>query len=124
MATLPHDPRVLVVEDQADLRDSLVLLLSVFGCQARAAADGLEGLRLALQWRPDVVISDIGLPGLDGWRLCRLLREAMGNSVLLVALTGYGLPADHKRSREAGFDAHLNKPADPPVLLRLLGKSA
>jgi CheY-like chemotaxis protein len=122
-ATAPP-PRVLVVEDNAVTRESLVLLLSVSGFDPRGAADGPEGLRQALEWRPDVVITDIGLPGLDGWQLGRAVREVLGQSVLLVALTGYGLPRDQQRSDGAGFDAHLTKPADPAALLELLRKAS
>jgi CheY-like chemotaxis protein len=109
------------VEDNPDTRESLCLLLSLSGCEVRQAADGAEGLRLALGWRPDAVVSDIGMPGLDGWQVARRLRRALGPGVLLVALTGYGQDEDRRRSQEAGFDHHLNKPADPRDLLRLLG---
>src|SRR4051794_25345449 len=112
--------RALIVEDQVDVRETLRLLLSLRGWEARAAADGLEGLQLALEWRPDAVVCDIGLPGMDGWRLGKQIRESLGASVRLVALTGYGLPADYQRSKEAGFEAHLVKPADPRELINLL----
>src|SRR5262249_6955981 len=76
--TPPPAGRVRVGEDQADVRESLLLLLSCRGSEARGAADGAEGLRLALQWRPDAVISDIGLPPLDGWRLAEEVRSRLG----------------------------------------------
>jgi CheY-like chemotaxis protein len=66
------------VEDNADTRESLCLLLSLSGCDVREAADGAEGLRRALLWRPDAVVCDIGLPGLDGWQVARRLRRALG----------------------------------------------
>jgi CheY-like chemotaxis protein len=81
---------VLVIEDNADTRESLCLLLSLSGCDVREAADGAEGLRRALLWCPDAVVCDIGMPGLDGWQVARRLRRALGPGVLLVALTGYG----------------------------------
>ena len=114
-------PRVLVVEDNHDARESLGLVLAARGWEVREAADGAEGLRLALGWRPDAVVSDIGLPGLDGWEVARRVRQALGRAVLLVALTGYGQDEDRRRSLDAGFDHHLSKPADPRDLLRLLG---
>jgi CheY-like chemotaxis protein len=107
-------PRVLVIEDSGDTRESLCLLFSLSGCDVRGAADGEEGLRLALGWRPDAIVSDIGLPGLDGWQVARRVREALGQAVLLVALTGYGHDEDRRRSLEAGFDHHLAKPAAGP----------
>jgi CheY-like chemotaxis protein len=112
---------VLVIEDSGDTRESLCLLLSLAGCEVREAADGAEGLRLALEWRPDAVVCDIGMPGLDGWQVGRRVRQALGQDVLLVALTGYGQEEDRRRSLDAGFDHHLNKPADPGDLLGLLG---
>jgi two-component system CheB/CheR fusion protein len=112
---------VLVVEDNPDTRESLCLLLSLSGHEVREAADGAEGLRLALEWRPDAVISDIGLPGLDGWELGRRVRAGLGREVLLVALTGFANLNDRQRSLAAGFDHHLAKPAEPEDLLALLG---
>src|SRR5262245_45738262 len=119
----PARRRVLVIEDSGDTRESLCLVLSLSGCDVRGAADGAEGLRQALEWRPDAVVSDIGLPGLDGWELARRLRAALGAAVRLVALSGFSQPQDRQRSLEAGFDAHLAKPAEPDDLLHLLGGS-
>jgi CheY-like chemotaxis protein len=119
--TTPSAGRVLVVEDNDDVRESLCLLLSLSGYEVRKAADGAEGVRQALEWRPDAVVSDIGLPGLDGWELGRRLRAGLGRAVLLVAVTGFANLNDRQRSLAAGFDHHLSKPADPGELLRLLG---
>jgi CheY-like chemotaxis protein len=121
MPTSP--PRVLVVEDNNDARESLCLLLSLSGYEAREAADGHDGVRQALGWRPDAVISDIGMPGLDGWQVARQVRDAMGEGVLLIALTGYCTDEDLQRSQAAGFDHHLAKPADPGKLLCLLPRA-
>jgi CheY-like chemotaxis protein len=120
----PARRRVLVVEDNEDVRESLRLFLSLSGYEVREAADGAEGLHRALLWRPDAVISDIGLPGLDGRELARRLRRCLGEGVLLVALTGFDEPQDEGLSAAAGFDHHLAKPAGPEDLLALLGEAA
>src|SRR4051794_1185491 len=104
MTQTPPPERVLVVEDQDDVRESLLLLFSCRGYESRGAADGEEGLRLALAWRPEVVVSDIGLPALDGWRLAEQVRRQLGGAVLLIALTGYARESDRRRSLQAGFD--------------------
>lgn len=116
----PATSRVLVIEDHPDSRESLRVLLSLHGCDVRVAGDGLEGLRLALEWRPEVIISDIGLPILDGWEVGRKVRAALGEAVFLIAVTGYGQPSDYERSFAEGFNAHLTKPADLGKLLSLL----
>jgi CheY-like chemotaxis protein len=113
-------PRVLVIEDNPDCRESLLLLLSFCGYETLGSATGVDGLRLALEWRPEVIISDIGLPEMDGWEVGRRTRAALGQKVLLIALTGYGQPADEENSMAAGFDVHLTKPAEVEVLLHLL----
>src|SRR5438046_1239378 len=96
----PTRARVLVVEDSGDARRTLSLALSLGGHDVLAAPDGPSGLRLALEWQPDAVLCDIGLPGLDGWRLARQLRQELGRGVLLVAVSGYGSPEDIGRSQE------------------------
>lgn len=113
--------RVLLVEDNADSRDTLALLLAAYGFEVRATGDGRSGLCEASEWRPDCVVCDIGLPGLDGWQLAEQVRGRLGRGVVLVALTGYGSREAFERSRRAGFDAHLVKPADPTELLAALG---
>ncbi|MFO0846693.1 MAG: response regulator [Gemmataceae bacterium] len=113
--------RVLVVEDRPDCRDTLSLLLSVLGYEVRAAPDGPSGLSEAQAWQPDCVVCDVGLPGLDGWQLGPRLRACLGGDAVLVALTGYGTEEDRERSRLAGFNAHLVKPASPPDLVAALG---
>jgi CheY-like chemotaxis protein len=105
-------PRVLLVEDNADARQLLRLLLELEGFTVEEAADGPEGLRKALAWRPDAVVLDIGLPGLDGYAVARRLRAAFGPRLRLIALTAYGQPGDRDRGYAAGFDHYLTKPAD------------
>jgi CheY-like chemotaxis protein/two-component sensor histidine kinase len=115
--------RILLVEDNADVRDSLRELLEESGHLVMAAADGLEGIQLASSFRPDAAFVDIGLPGLDGYGVARHLRQILGDDVLLVALTGYGLPEDRRRALEGGFDAHLTKPVTLRAILRLLAEA-
>ncbi len=113
--------RILIVEDNGDSRQMLRHLLELLGHEVHEADDGIRGLRQTLALRPDAVVIDIGLPGLDGYGLAREIRAAGLGQVTLVALTGYGQPEDQRRSSEAGFDAHLTKPLDPAQLEALLG---
>ena len=113
--------RVLVVDDNEDAAESLALLLGLQGHQVRTGHNGQMALRLARELRPEAVLLDLGLPGMDGYEVARLLRkEPSLNGLLLVAVSGYGQEEDHRRSREAGFDHHLVKPADPEQVERLL----
>ena len=111
---------VLVIEDNADAREMLRMALELDGHRVETAADGTSGVETALRSTPDVVLVDIGLPGLDGYAVARRLRAALGHRVTLVALTGYGQTEDRRRTADAGFDAHLVKPVDPDVLTRAL----
>jgi two-component system CheB/CheR fusion protein len=119
--TSPSPPRrsrrVLVIEDNADAAASLQLLLTLEGHAAAVAQNGPDGLALALEFRPEVLLCDIGLPEMDGYEVARAFRSnpALAGTYL-IALTGYGLPEDVQRSMEAGFDRHLTK---PPSLERL-----
>jgi CheY-like chemotaxis protein len=113
--------RVLVIEDHRDAADSLRILLEMLGHQVQVAYSGPDGVRAAAEWRPNIVLCDIGLPGLDGYGVARQLRlNPTTARVRLLALTGYGTDEARQRSREAGFDHHLVKPADPRELRRLL----
>jgi PAS domain S-box-containing protein len=104
--------RVLVVDDNVDAAQSLAKLLEMSGHQVRLAYDGPRALEAALDHRPEVVLLDIGLPGLDGFEVAQQIRQqAALSSIVLVALTGYGQDADRQQSKEAGFDYHLVKPA-------------
>ncbi len=112
-----HTPRtVLVIEDNDDCRATLRLFLRGAGFAVDTAADGREGVAKALMSRPDVVISDIGLPGLDGYEVARRVRAALGPAVLLIALTGYKSDEVHQQATLAGFDLFLIKPIDPELL--------
>jgi CheY-like chemotaxis protein len=112
---------VLVIEDHQDAANSLRVLLELLGHQVRVAYTGPDGVEAAKEWRPDIVVCDIGLPGLDGYGVARELRLNPDTAgVRLLALTGYGTDEDRRRSRQAGFDLHLVKPVDPDELLRVL----
>jgi signal transduction histidine kinase/ActR/RegA family two-component response regulator len=116
--------RVLVVDDNVDAADSLVLLLRVSGQEVRVAYDGPTALLIAEAFRPQLVLLDIGMPGMDGYAVAQRLRRQPGlEGVTLVAVTGWGQEEDRQRSHEAGFDHHLVKPADPAALQRLLDSS-
>jgi KaiC/GvpD/RAD55 family RecA-like ATPase/ActR/RegA family two-component response regulator len=117
-----HAPsyRVLLIEDNADARDMARLGLELLGQTVSTASNGKTGVEMALADPPDAVIVDIGLPGLDGYEVGRRLREALGDRIRLVALTGYSQPEDRRRVREAGFDVHLVKPVVPPDILRAI----
>jgi PAS domain S-box-containing protein len=108
--------RVLIVEDNADAAEILCTSLGLAGHDVKVATDGLAGVERALAETPEVMIVDVGLPGLDGYEVARRVRHALGEQVVLVALTGYGRPEDRRRTHEAGFDAHLVKPVDPAAL--------
>jgi CheY-like chemotaxis protein len=111
------------VEDHPDARESLRLLLEFWGHQVEVAADGLRGIQVALAWKPEVAIVDIGLPLLDGYEVARRVRAALRDAVFLIALTAYGSPEDRQRAYEAGFDVHLTKPADPGEIRPLLASA-
>jgi CheY-like chemotaxis protein len=120
----PSRPRrCLLIEDHVDAAESLAMLLELIGHEVAVAFDGAEGLAKARQLLPEVVLCDIGLPDMDGYAVARALRAAPETSAaFLVALTGYGDDDDRRLAVEAGFDAHLTKPADLEVLRRLLDR--
>lgn len=113
--------RIALVEDNADSREMLYKLLQLDGYEVFAARDGLEGVELVVQHQPEVALVDIGLPGIDGYEVARRVREALGDRILLIALTGYGREEDRRAVLTAGFDEHLVKPLDPDDLIRILG---
>lgn len=117
--------RVLLIEDSGDAREMLRMMLQLAGHVVYDAADGVRGLELLNQVRPDVGIIDIGLPRMDGHEIAKRIRaEPHGRGMLLIALTGAGSPGDADRSFEHGFDFHLVKPVDPDQLARLLSEVA
>jgi PAS domain S-box-containing protein len=113
--------RILVVDDNIDAATTLDVLLRSLGHETRVAHDGMTALEIAREFRPQVILLDIGMPGLDGYEVARRLRAMNnGQTFRIVAITGWGQDADRKRSKEAGFDLHLVKPVDPNVLVSVL----
>jgi CheY-like chemotaxis protein len=112
--------RILIVDDNADSVETLALVLRRGGNDVRTAHDGPSALEAAGVSAPEVVLLDIGLPGMSGYEVARKLRSAHGPQPMLIALTGYGQPEDRRRSVEAGFDLHLVKPVDLDLLDRAL----
>jgi len=119
---VPKRLRVLVVEDNRDAAETLRLLLVACGYEVHVAYTGPEGVQAAGSTSPDIVLCDIGLPGLDGFGVAAALRQSPTTArARLIAVTGYGQEEDRRRALEAGFDVHLVKPVDPEKLLRHLG---
>ena len=118
-ATRPK--RILVVDDNADAAESLALIMRVAGHEVRLAADGVDALRVAAEFVPEVAFLDIGMPRLNGYETARRMREEpWGKSVYLIAMTGWGQQNDRQRSERAGFDAHVVKPASPGALQKMV----
>jgi signal transduction histidine kinase len=113
--------RLLIVEDNPDIADTTATMLAIAGHTVRCARDGAQALTEAQSFAPEVVLLDVGLPELDGYQVARRLRQLpQTRHALIIGLTGYGMPADRKRGREAGFDHHLLKPADPTEVRTLI----
>ena len=112
---------ILLVDDNVDAAESLATLLTMMGNETKTAHDGLEALKVAAVFRPDVILLDIGMPKLDGLEVCRRIREQVwGKAMVVVALTGWGQEEDKRKTLAAGVDAHLVKPVVPAVLEQLL----
>jgi CheY-like chemotaxis protein len=119
-ATTSITRQVLVIDDNADAADLMARHIAALGGESQTARDGESGVEQAVKSRPDVVLIDIGMPGMDGYETCRRIRQALGSGALVVAVSGWGQQQDKIRAMSAGFDAHLTKPADPGVLVSLL----
>lgn len=113
--------RVLVVDDNEDAAETLAMVLRLSGHHVEVAYNGMCALARARANKPEVVLCDLGLPELSGFDFAKAIRREHGAVILLVAVSGYAEPEDMRRSREAGFDAHLAKPAQPADLEKLLG---
>ena len=119
---LPLVPRrVLVVDDNADAARTLDALLRSLGHETRVAYGGAEALSMAVEFRPDIVLLDIGMPDVDGYEVARQLRNLENQPAFrIVAITGWGQEPDRQKSKEAGFDVHLVKPVDANELMQIL----
>jgi CheY-like chemotaxis protein len=114
-------PSILVADDNSDVVESLAMLLEMHGFTVIKAYDGLQAVAAAEREQPDIVLLDIGMPGLDGYAACRRIRVLpRGDRLRIIALSGWGLDSDRRQSAGAGFDSHLVKPVDSADLLRLL----
>jgi CheY-like chemotaxis protein len=113
--------RILVVDDNQDSAISLGMMLRLMGNEIQTAHDGLAAIEAAREFRPDMILLDIGLPKINGYDACRRIREQpWSRGMVIVALTGWGQEEDRRRSREAGFDHHLVKPVEIDALRTLL----
>jgi len=115
--------RVLLIDDNADAVEALAQLMSLSGHDVRTAGDGAAALALAARFEPQLVLCDLGLPGMSGFEVARALRALpCGAQMCIAALTGYGSDDARERAASAGFDAHLLKPVDPQVIESLLDR--
>jgi len=123
--TLKEGPtlRILVVDDNQDAAESLGILLKRAGHEVALANDGASALHTASTLNPTVVLLDLGLPGMNGFELCRRLRQQGLQGALMVAVTGYGRDSDRHRTREAGFDRHLVKPVAFDQLIEVMASA-
>ena len=112
--------RILVIDDNQDAANATAMLVEAMGGEARVAYDGESALEILQEYRPEVILLDIGMRGLDGYETCRRIRSVLGTRVLLVALTGFGQEQDKEKATRAGFDAHLTKPAEGTALAEIL----
>jgi signal transduction histidine kinase/ActR/RegA family two-component response regulator len=121
VSTMPCPRRVLVVDDNHDAAESLAMLLMLMGSEVKTAHNGLEALKLAADYLPELILLDIGMPVMNGYETARSIRQkAWGSKVVLVALTGWGQDEDRHKSEEAGFDLHMTKPIEPSAINRIL----
>jgi CheY-like chemotaxis protein len=117
--------KILVVDDNRDAADSISMVMELLGHEVTTCYSGQEGLESASNGSPDVVFTDIGMPGMDGHEVCRRLRDQPGGQALrIVALTGWGADDDRQKTQEAGFDHHLVKPVTADSLKQALAQIA
>lgn len=115
--------RILAVDDNRDSVESLATVLRLTGNEVETAHDGLEAVKAAERYRPDIILLDIGMPKLDGYGACRRIREQpWGRDIMIIAITGWGQDEDRRKSKEAGFNRHLVKPVELSMLLNLLAE--
>ena len=117
----PHHYRILVVDDNENCAKIMMWALEELGHTAVMAIDGPSAIKLAIYFRPDAVLLDIGLPGMNGYEICQAMRkEPVLRNTIFIAQTGWGQKEHRERSKEAGFDYHLLKPVDIEVLKNIL----
>lgn len=117
--------KVLIIDDNKDLTEIMCDLIGFLGHKTICSQDGKDGIAMAKEHHPDVIICDIGLPVMDGYEVAQQLRKDDEiKETFLIALSGYAGPEDRKRSREAGFDRHLAKPADISAIERVIAEAA
>jgi signal transduction histidine kinase len=122
-ATVQSSLRILIVDDNRDGADSLSMMLRMMGNETCTAYDGEEAVTAATEFRPDVILLDLGLPKLTGYEACRRIRQQPdGKEPVIIAQTGWGQEEDRQRTHEAGFDHHMVKPVDPQALMKLLAE--
>jgi CheY-like chemotaxis protein len=114
----------LIVDDNVDAADTLALLLELEGHEMQVAYAPTDAIERARSFRPDIVLLDIGLPGMNGYELAQKFRSMPELDVRLIALTGYGKSEDQQRTKAAGFDDHLVKPVDAPTLKLALARAS
>jgi PAS domain S-box-containing protein len=112
--------RILVADDVPDAAETFRLVLELMGHDVRVAADGVQAVAVAKEFRPEVAFLDVGMPRMDGYQAAQEIRAALGRTILIVAVTGWGQDKDQRRARDSGFDHHLTKPAEPGVLEELI----
>lgn len=118
---MPNHHRILVADDNEDSAAAMAIILKLLGSEVRTANDGLEAIEIAENFRPEIILLDIGMPGKNGYDVCHYLRQqSWGGKVIIAVLTGWGQDEDKRRSEEAGFNHHLVKPVDPNDLEKLL----
>jgi PAS domain S-box-containing protein len=112
--------RILIVDDNKAAADMLGMVVKILGNDICIAYNGTQGVEAAAEFRPNVILTDLGMPEMDGYEAARHIREQeWGKDIILVALTGWGQDGDRQRTKEAGFDHHLVKPAEPAILQKL-----
>ena len=114
--------RVMIVDDNHDAADSMGLLVEFSGAIAQVVYSGESALEAIEKFKPSLVLLDLGMPGMDGFEVCRLIRQKYGHEIAVVALSGWGQNSDKLQAQRAGFDAHLTKPADPSLLEATISK--
>jgi CheY-like chemotaxis protein len=125
MATPRVRSRAVIIDDNRDAATTMSMFVEELGGSAVTAHDGASGLAAIETFHPDIVFMDIGMPGLDGYEVCRRIRQMPSQQhVVLVAVTGWGQAQDKRRALDVGFDAHLTKPVDPDAVAQLLAGAA